>query len=59
MTFQRERHPEIRKALRALQRTRTDLNNAAHDFHGHKAAALRHIDEAIAELRAALSSDRH
>ena len=35
----RERHPEIRKAIAALERAKTDLKRANHDFGGHRAEA--------------------
>jgi F0F1-type ATP synthase membrane subunit b/b' len=53
-----ERHPEIRKAINALERARTDLQNAAHDFCGHRAEALEATDNALRQLRLALESDR-
>jgi type II secretory pathway component PulM len=45
----REPHPEIRAALDSLRQARADLQNAARDYHGHRAAALQHVDEAIHE----------
>ena len=53
-----ERHPEIRKAINALERARTDLQNAAHDYCGHRAEALEATDNALRQLRLALESDR-
>src|SRR5690242_16995073 len=35
----RERHPELRRALAALERAQTDLQRSARDFHGHRAKA--------------------
>jgi hypothetical protein len=56
----RERHPEIREAMRALQHAKQELTKeAANDFGGHKAQAIRNIDEAIEHLQQALQSDRH
>jgi F0F1-type ATP synthase membrane subunit b/b' len=55
---ERERHPEIRKAIGALERARGDLRNAAHDYCGHRAEALEATDNAIRQLRLALESDR-
>ena len=49
-----DRHPEIMKAIRNLQRTRDNLAAAAHDYGGHRTAAVHHVDEALAELRLAL-----
>ena len=54
-----ERHPELRKALAELEEARADLNKAAHDFDGKRAAALKDTDHAIAEVRAAMNTDRH
>jgi len=54
-----ERHPEIRKAITALEHAKTDLKRANHDFGGHREAALDACDKAIAQLRLALQYDRH
>lgn len=54
----RERHPEIRKAIAALERAKTDLKRASHDFGGHRAEALEACDRAIAQLKLALQYDR-
>jgi hypothetical protein len=43
------RHPEIQAALDALRGARAHLMEARHDFHGHRADALKHVDEAIHE----------
>jgi Spy/CpxP family protein refolding chaperone len=54
-----DRHLTMRRALGELEHTRAMLrNNAAHDFHGHRRAAIHHIDGAIHELRAGLEADR-
>lgn len=44
-----EPHPEIRAALEGLRSAKAHLESAKHDFHGHRVAALKHVDEAIAE----------
>ncbi len=54
-----ERHPEIREAIHSLERARDHLMHARHDFGGHREAAVRAIDAAIAQLNAALEYDRH
>jgi hypothetical protein len=54
----RELHPKIREAVNALERARNDLQHAAHDFHGHREAALDATDRALTQLRAALLCDR-
>lgn len=53
-----ERHPEIRKAIEQLKRAQEDMRHAAHDFGGHREAALRACDEAINQLQLALQYDR-
>lgn len=53
----RERHPEIRAALDALRNARAHLVAAAHDYHGHKADAIRATDEAIHQLQVCLEFD--
>jgi len=54
----RERHPEIRKAIHALERAKEDLQKANHDFGGHRAMALQKCDEAIEQLTLALQYDK-
>lgn len=54
----RERHPQIRKAINALEAARGDLQSAAHDFCGHREAALQATNAAIDGLRLALQYDR-
>ncbi len=53
-----ERHPEIRKAIHALERAKEDLQRANHDFGGHRAMALQKCDEAIEQLTLALQYDK-
>ena len=53
-----EPHPEIREALESLRRARRHMAEAAHDFGGHKAEALRATDEAIRQLEICLKFDR-
>jgi len=53
----RERHPEIRRALRALQNAKNSLQSGARDFSGHRAKAVQLVDQAIQECHAALQSD--
>jgi len=55
----RERHPEIRQAIRLLTQAQDHLSHAAHDFGGHRVKAMRHISEALEELHAAQAYDRH
>lgn len=53
-----ERHPEIRRAIRARENARNYMEHAAHDFGGHRVAALKECDEAIRQLREALRYDK-
>lgn len=54
-----ERHPAIHRALRQLEHTKTILQKeAARDFEGHRAKAVKAIDEAIEELHKALEADK-
>lgn len=50
-------HPEIRAAIDSLQRARTHLQEAKHDFGGHRADALKSVDEAIHQLQICLQYD--
>jgi hypothetical protein len=53
-----ERHPEIRRALVALEKARFRMKHAAHDFGGHRVEALVACDKAIEQLRLALQYDK-
>lgn len=53
-----ERHPEIRGAIRALERAKAHLEHAAHDFGGHRAEALEAVNNAIKQLQEALKYDK-
>jgi hypothetical protein len=53
-----ERHPKIRNAIRALEGAKEDMQQAAHDFGGHRVDALRACDQAIEQLKLALNFDR-
>jgi hypothetical protein len=48
------RHPQIMAALNALQNAKMHLQEAAHDFGGHRVDAIRAIDEADRQLRVCL-----
>ena len=54
----REPHPEIRRAITALEKAKYDMQHAAHDFGGHRVAAIAACDNAIAQLRLALQYDK-
>jgi hypothetical protein len=53
-----EQHPEIHDALAALRNARGHLEQAAHDFGGHRAQALKATDEAIHQLEICLKYDK-
>jgi len=57
-TAQAEPHPEIRRAIAALERARDYMQHAAHDFGGHRVDALRDCDAALRQLHEALKYDR-
>jgi hypothetical protein len=46
-------HPAIHAAIRSLEKAKAELQVAAHDFGGHKADAIRSVDEALKQLRLA------
>ena len=53
-----ERHPEMMRALHALEHAKGDLEKAAHDFGGHRAKALELTEQAIQEVKAGLAYDK-
>jgi hypothetical protein len=57
LTAQNERalHPRIAKAIAALRDAKAYLQEAPHDFGGHRAEAVRATDEAIKQLNLALA----
>jgi len=42
-------HPHITEALEAMRNAKHHLETAAHDFEGHRAKAIEHLDQAIKE----------
>jgi hypothetical protein len=53
-----ERHPEMHRALHALQNAKRDLEHAAHDYGGHRAKAVELTNQAINEIKEGLEYDR-
>ena len=51
-------HPEMDAALISLQDARKHLDLAARDFDGHRAKAVKLVDDAIAEVKAGIASDK-
>jgi hypothetical protein len=58
MAGQTEKHPEIHAAMVHLREAKQNLEHAAHDFRGHRVAALKHVNEALEECRLALETDK-
>ncbi|HTC95923.1 MAG TPA: hypothetical protein VK699_20950 [Terriglobales bacterium] len=54
----RERHPEIRTALRHLNAAKASLQKGSKDFGGHREKALDLTNQAIQECQQALQSDK-
>jgi hypothetical protein len=50
-------HSQIEAALGSLREARTHLQEAKHDFHGHRADAIRAIDEAVRQLKVCIQYD--
>ena len=55
----KEKHPEIRMALKRLEGAKDAMQKAASDFGGHKSKAIDATNIAISELREALKFDNH
>ena len=53
-----EHHPDIHKAIAALEAAKHYMEHADHDFSGHRVEALKATDVAIQQLRLAIQSDR-
>lgn len=53
-----EPHPEIREAIEALRRAKEHMEHAAHDFGGHRVAAIRATDAALRQLQDCLRYDK-
>lgn len=51
------RHPEIQSALASLQNAKAHLEQAAHDYNGHRVDAIKAIDEAIHQLNICMKYD--
>ena len=50
-----ERHPHIDEALEAMRNAKHHLETADHDFDGHRARSLEHLNQAIHEAEICLS----
>jgi hypothetical protein len=54
----KEEHPHIEAAIKALETAKQHLQTATHDFNGHRAKALDHVNAALEECRDALKVDK-
>jgi hypothetical protein len=54
-----EKHPHIRKAIKELKEAKKELKTAAHDFGGHRVAALAALDASIQQLEVCLKFDKN
>ena len=45
-----EKHPQIQNAINALRNAKVHLEEAKHDFGGHRAAAIGAVNNAIEQL---------
>jgi hypothetical protein len=50
-----ERHPHIDEALESMRSAKHQLEIAEHDFQGHRAKAIAHLDRAIHEAEICMS----
>ena len=50
-----ERHPHIDEALESMRAAKHHLESAEHDFDGHRAKAIDHLDKAIHEAEICMS----
>lgn len=48
--------PNIDAAIKALTAAKSDLQNAAHDYNGHRADALKAVNAALSQLGLCLQS---
>jgi hypothetical protein len=53
-----ERHPHIHAAIKSLFKAKNALQTAAHDFGGHRVAAIAAVDSAIGQLQICLKFDK-
>lgn len=59
-TAGQEKHPVMRKSIRQLENVKQELqNDASRDFDGHRANALKLVDQAIEQLKLGIQSDKH
>ncbi len=52
----KERHPQMHHARKALENAKKHLQDAKHDYNGHRTKALELVDQAIQEIDAGVDS---
>jgi hypothetical protein len=57
VSAKKERHPELIRALKSLEKAKADLQKANRDFGGHRAKAEELTEQAIQEVQAAIKFD--
>jgi hypothetical protein len=50
-----ERHPHIDEALESMRAAKHHLESAEHDFDGHRAKAIEHLNQAMHEAEICMS----
>ena len=50
-----ERHPHIDEALESMRAAKHHLESAEHDFDGHRAKSIEHLNQAIHEAEICMS----
>ncbi len=50
-----EKHPHIDEALESMRAAKHHLESAEHDFDGHRAKAIEHLNQAIHEAEICMS----
>jgi len=53
-----QHHPRIEAAIQHLEQAKHELEAAPEEFHGHRAKAITHVDQALEECHKALESVR-
>ena len=50
-----EKHPHIEEALEHMRAAKKELESAEHDFQGHRAKSLEHLNQAMHEAEVCMS----
>jgi len=54
----KEKHPHMVAAKKALENAEKQLQQAAHDYNGHRTKAIELVDQAIKEINEGIASDK-